>query len=85
MKYFCYFQRNHVGMIRDFADADLLSSDYAAGGDENRCNVLQDGLEKITGKRNEPPSLPHHATYDRTTFGLVYDHIFAGAAGESRV
>lgn len=49
MKYFCYFQRNHVGMIRDFADADLLSSDYAAGSDENRCNVLQDGSEQERG------------------------------------
>lgn len=33
-------------MIRDTADADLFSSDYAAGSDENRCNVLQDGLKK---------------------------------------
>lgn len=33
-------------MIRDTVDADLFSSDYAAGSDENRCNLLQDGLKK---------------------------------------
>lgn len=57
-------------MIGEVADADLFSSDYAAGSDENRCAVLKDGL-KITGRRDEPPSLPHHAAQKETRCSLA--------------
>lgn len=35
---------------------------------------------KLTGKRDEPPPLPHPAAWNKTTFELVYYKISAAAA-----
>ena len=75
-KYLCFLS----GIIRDIADAAPFSSDYAAGRDENRCNVFKDGFKKTTGKSNEPPSLLLHVAYDETTFDLLQNSCWSNVA-----